>query len=69
VTRDDIIRLAQQIGYTEEWVTNTPNWLFIVKFAALVAAEERKKCIEIVLSRVDIDRVGVADAIRARKET
>jgi hypothetical protein len=43
MTRDDIIRLAQQTGYTEAWITNTPNWLFIVKFAALVAAAERER--------------------------
>lgn len=37
MNREDIIRMAQQTGYTEAWITNTPNWLFIVKFAALVA--------------------------------
>jgi hypothetical protein len=47
MTRDDIIRMAQQTGYTEAWITNTPNWLFIVKFAALVAAAEREACAKV----------------------
>jgi len=65
MTRDDIIRLAQQTGYTEAWITNTPNWLFIVKFAALVAAAEREACVDIVSTCCE----GCADDIRARKET
>jgi len=86
MTRDDIIRLAQQAGLhhfydsdghcsgvTNAKIEGDENDVKLVEmlapFAALVAAAERKKCIEIVLSRVDIDRVGVADAIRARGES
>ena len=69
MTRDDIIRLAQQTGYTEAWITNTPNWLFIVKFAALVAAAEREACALIAESyepRCDTCPSGVSTAISAR---
>jgi len=72
VNRDDIIRMAQQTGYTEAWITNTPNWLFIVKFAALVAAAEREACAKVAESyepRCDVCPKGVANAIRARGET
>jgi hypothetical protein len=69
MTRDDIIRLAQQTGYTEAWITNTPNWLFIVKFAALVAAAEREACAEMCERRkslywMEFDKTG-SDADRA----
>ena len=43
MNRDDIIRhLLQAADDTKTLVTNEPNWPLLMRFAALVAAHERK---------------------------
>ncbi len=66
MTRDDIIRLAQQTGWDFGYEMCVEH---VCEFAALVAAAEREKCIEVLLSNFDIedeDVFNVAAAIRAR---
>ena len=68
MTREDIIDMAAQAGINEA------TWFYdddvLEKFAALVAAAERERCIEVLLSNFDIEDENifeVAAAIRARK--
>ena len=46
MTRDDIIRMAREAGFTEGDISLFPD--LIVHFAALVAAAEREACAELV---------------------
>ena len=69
MTREDIIDMAAQAGINEA------TWFYdddvLEKFAALVAAAERERCIEVLLSNFDIEDENVfevAAAIRARGE-
>ena len=68
MTREDIIDMAAQAGINEA------TWFYdddvLEKFATLVAAAERERCIEVLLSNFDIEDENifeVAAAIRARK--
>jgi hypothetical protein len=78
MTRDDIIRMARQADLHERvkdgagYVVRIPNLENLERFAALVAAAEREKCIEVLLGNFDIDDKNafeIAAAIRARGET
>jgi len=44
MTRDDIIRMAREAGFSE-WAVQTPQDL--ERFAALVAAAEREACAKV----------------------
>ena len=82
MTREEIIRMAREVGIDPESDTlcNYDGWVDIfVDFAALVAAAEReacaKVCLEIEQSEPLSDRIGwehgtvdCAAAIRARGE-
>jgi hypothetical protein len=66
MTRDDIIRLAQQTGWDFGYEMCVEH---VCEFAALVAAAEREACALIADSyepRCDICPSGVSTAIRAR---
>ena len=68
MTRDDIIRMLQEcgLGTLADHPIMTEN---MVRFAALVAAAERERCIEVLLSNFYIEDENifeVAAAIRAR---
>jgi len=68
MTRDDIIRMAREAGFTEGDISLFPD--LIVHFAALVAAAEREAVIAIVNDNSDSDGLCCTDdllaAIRAR---
>ena len=75
MTRDDIIRMAKEAGVSpvndQQIKFEGPMWLCLERFAALVAAAERERCIEVLLSNFDIEDENifeVAAAIRARGE-
>lgn len=44
MTRDDIIRMAMEIGGIDEPEPDSPSVAFLERFAALVAAAERREC-------------------------
>ncbi len=47
MNRDDIIRMAQEAGKSESWVTGKTIWPFVERFAELVAAAEREECAKV----------------------
>ena len=75
MTREDIIRMAREAGFSE-WAVQTPKDL--ERFAALVAAAEREACAQAAEDRkhlypeIDVDHhynqacTHCAAAIRAR---
>ena len=76
MTRDDIIRMAREAGFTDasfcRWSAYTDD---LDRFAAIVAAAEREACAQVcdeIANRPSNVVLGVAincaDAIRARKE-
>ena len=73
MTRDDIIRMAREAGIDAENDTLCRNegWVEpMVKFASLVAAEEREACAEVCEPQEQHDDPltawKIAEAIRAR---
>ena len=52
MTRDDIIRMAQEANL---WITSDERRAAVVRFAALVAAAERQKSIRLWMLLDDID--------------
>ena len=67
MNREDIIRMAREAGwqYADDDRGYEPLW----RFAALVAAAERKACAKVCESegeRIDASWMSCADAIRAR---
>lgn len=79
MTRDDIIRMAEETGINWD-LGKGPFFYFttngIERFAALVAAAEREACAKVCDARVigdhnreDQEAKRCADAIRARGET
>ena len=81
MNRDDIIRMAREAGFevyeTDVWITD--GWWLeeLERFAALVAAHERRACVKVceelltIISSGDEHMDGVTDcivAIRARGE-
>jgi hypothetical protein len=73
MTRDDIIRMAREVGFVAygedagEYRIPTPAFHSrLERFAALVAAAEREVCAKIVEECIGISRAGVVAAIRAR---
>lgn len=76
MTRDDIIRLAEESGLEDGLYPYGALWESIERFAILVAAAEREACAEVceriskefVFEPRSPDPVYCADAIRARGE-
>jgi hypothetical protein len=72
MTRDDIIRMAQQTGWDFGYEMCVEH---VCEFAALVAAAEREACVKVVeLVAREIDDTNgtatyIAKAIRARGES
>lgn len=66
MTIDDIIRMARGAGCNDEFVKLAPDWL--ERFAALVAAAERKECLDWCAAYAADDGTAqkIAAAIRAR---
>ncbi len=64
MNRDDIIRVAREAGFAEWYGTDDPQFLIVIeRFAALVAAHEREKCLEEVY---DDGRYNPIDSCRKR---
>ena len=70
MTRDDIIRMAREAGWTEYSLLHAVELQRLETFAALVAAAEREACCKIVHGQCESDNVAqrTVDAIRARGE-
>ena len=76
MTRDDIIRMAEEAGFQTDlqdvWITYDGIWSEeFERFAALVAAAEREACAKYVAESFGkelVDGQDVAAAIRARGE-
>jgi hypothetical protein len=70
MTRDDIIRMAQEAGLAIAYAEcDEDDWQELERFAALAAAAEREACAKIAESyepRCDTCPSGVSTAIRAR---
>ena len=75
MTRDDIIRMAQEAGATRDHPEMFPNFWTLTnpdleRFAALVAAAEREACAKVAeWVGQDKNHIGIAAAIRARGVT
>lgn len=75
MTRDDVIRMAREVGaLVEEFMSNPPRpGLFYMdteqleRFAALVAAGEREACAQLGMLTA-INGIAVSASIRARGE-
>ena len=61
MTRDDIIRMAREAGFTDasfcRWSAYTDD---LERFAALVAAAEREKCYELIETLIAAEREACA---------
>jgi len=76
MTRDDIIRMAVEVGARycaspDKWGVFEISYEGLFNFAALVAAHEREACASVAESyepTCDTCPSGVANAIRARGE-
>ena len=44
MTRDDIIRMAREVGISKPWDQEPVKWETLERFASLVAAAEREAC-------------------------
>ena len=71
MTRDDIIRMAQQAGATRDRPEVLPDFWTLTdfnlkEFAALVAAAEREACAKVCEDSVEYAGDTLAKAIRAR---
>ena len=72
MTRDDIIHMAREAGWTEYSLLHAVELQRLETFAALVAAAEREACAKVAESyepRCEACPGGVSNAIRARRET
>ncbi len=64
MNRDDIIRVAREAGFAEWYGTDDPQFLIVIeRFATLIAAHEREKCLEEVY---DDGRYNPIDSCRKR---
>jgi hypothetical protein len=72
MTRDDIIRMAREAGLSHLTLKVPPSWSeFLIRFAELVAADERAACAQICYFAGPCDgtvstELKLARAIRAR---
>lgn len=77
MTRDDIIRMAREAGWTEYSLLHAVELQRLETFAALIAAAEREACAKVCEDYTDryagCEDEGhgyeIAAAIRARRET
>ena len=65
MTREEIVRLAREAGFSVTWPETEPNF---ERFAALVAAAEREACAKLETEAGVYTRSDLANAIRARGE-
>jgi hypothetical protein len=71
MTRDEVIRMALEVGGIDKPEPDSPGVVFLERFAALVAAAEREACAKVAektLRGYTQAVTGVAEAIRARGE-
>ncbi len=73
MTRDDIIRMAREVGAGEPNLHGRTDYVVmthheLVRFGALIAAAERKACAAMVEDMSVQHPKYIADAIKARKE-
>ena len=47
MNRDDIIRMAREVGIYKPWDQKPVKWETLERFANLVAAEEREACAKV----------------------
>jgi len=66
MTRDDIIRMAREAGFSEWAVGLSEMPMHLERFAALVAAAEREACAKVCEDSVEYAGDTLAAAIRAR---
>ena len=72
--REDIIRMAREAGFsdtTNPFVAWGASWEQVERFAALVAAAERRACVKVAedyCGAWDDKGYALATAIRARSE-
>ena len=69
MTRDDIIRMAREAGWTEYSLLHAVESQRLETFAALVAAAEREACAKACDGWMHANGNDCAAAIRARGET
>ena len=75
MTRDDIIHMAREAGWTEYSLLHAVELQRLETFAALVAAAEREACAKLcekmlgVFHPTEVITTRCAAAIRARSET
>ena len=68
MTRDDIIRMAREAGWTEYSLLHAVELQRLETFAALVAAAEREACAKVCDGWMHANGNDCAEAIRARGE-
>ena len=68
MTRDDIIRMAREAGWTEYSLLHAVESQRLETFAALVAAAEREACAKACDGWMHANGNECAEAIRARGE-
>ena len=68
MTRDDIIRMAREAGWTEYSLLHAVELQRLETFAALVAAAEREACAKVCDGWTHANGDDCAEAIRARGE-
>ena len=73
MTRDDIIRMAREAGFSQPWTAPKETQERLERFASLVAAAEREACARVCEARYmgdnnreDMEAKRCAAAIRAR---
>ena len=64
MNREDIIRMAREVGISKPWDQEPVKWETLERFANLVAAEEREACAVIAFNAKTY--IEAAEAIRAR---
>jgi len=75
MTRDDIIRMAREAGWTEYSLLHAVELQRLETFAALVAAHEREACAKVcermlgIFHPTEAITTRCAKAIRARGDT
>jgi hypothetical protein len=70
MTREDIIRMAREVGFSQPWTAPKETQKRLERFAALVAAHEREECAKLCDEYNDGRYANTADlcaeVIRAR---
>ena len=54
MTRDDIIRMAREVGFSEWETPDSPEFIVVIeRFAGLVAAHEREECAKVCDAQIE----------------